>query len=153
MFQLTVCRVKVVHKKEDTTTWMQLGKKNEVAGETEQAIAAYQQALKLNIRQELAYQRLMIIFRKQQDYKKELAIVEAAIAAFEKLQQDRLKASSKMVSRLSRRIAAFTGLAGKNGAALYEGQPLTRWKLRKELLKNKLRSIAAASKPARKKKA
>jgi len=87
---------------------------------------------------ERAYNRLMIIYRKQKEYKKELRVINKAIKTFqEKFDKDRPAYSPKIAS-LSKAILKATGLADKKGNNQYELGELARWKKRKLVVLNKI---------------
>jgi len=56
----------------------------ELEGKTEDAIKSYNLVISKDPLQAGAYNRLMILYRKLKEYKKELAIIKQAIAAYEK---------------------------------------------------------------------
>ena len=88
-----------------------------------------------------AYNRLMIIFRKQKEFRKELNIINSAIKSFENdaksAMQDR-KLNSK-IARLSKSLAKSLGLLAKNGLPVYINDDVERWIKRREIVKKKLR--------------
>jgi len=45
-----------------------------------------------------AYDRLMIIYRKEKDYKKELSVINSGIKVFEKFYKDQLGRPSQKIS-------------------------------------------------------
>ena len=133
--------MKVVHlDKENTGTtghdYFVLAQEKETADEIEQAIAAYMQMIKKQHRKEFGYQRIMILYRKQKEYKKELAVLNEAIDDFEKLYAKRNTNKNKSIASISHKLMRSIGLADKKGNELYLPQPLPRWKKRKQGLKN-----------------
>ena len=75
--------MKVVHKNADVKevpgNWLDKAKAFEASTDTERAAAAYEKAIKDNPLNEYAYDRLMIIYRKNKEYKKENAVIARAI--------------------------------------------------------------------------
>jgi tetratricopeptide (TPR) repeat protein len=88
-----------------------------------------------------AYNRLMIIFRKQKEYQKELAIINRAIKSYEAEAkssiQDR-KLNSK-IANLSRLLAKSLGLLTKSGMPVYINEDVDRWIKRRKIVKKKLK--------------
>ena len=89
----------------------------------------------------IAYNRLMITFRKQKEYQKELSIINKAIKSYEAEAkssiQDR-KLNSKIAS-LSRSLAKSLGILTKSGMPVYINEDVDRWIKRREIVKKKLK--------------
>ena len=73
--------MKAVHKnrndgEEEAGSWLDKAKDLEQQGELEKAAAAFEKVIKENPANELAYDRLMIICRKQKEFKKELDVIK-----------------------------------------------------------------------------
>lgn len=135
--------MKVVHKnieaKEIPGSWLDKAKAFEQKSELEKAAASYEKTIRENPQNEYAYDRLMIIYRKAKEYKKERAIIVKAIKAFEEFYKKASKVStSKKVVSLSKAFMQSTGLADKKGKLLYQKEPLTRWSKRKKVVEKKL---------------
>ena len=114
-------------------------KEAEAMGDFDKAASYYQKVIKTDPHNEIAYNRLMIIYRKRKEFKDELDIVNKAIHAFEELHASSVKtSSSKKVSNLSNAFLKATGLADKNGKLLHVPEPLGKWMRRKALLEKKL---------------
>ena len=135
--------MKVVHKnieaKEIPGSWFEKAKAFEQQGELEKATSAYEEVIRGNPLNEYAYDRLMIIYRKSKDYRKENAIIVKALKAFEEFYKkaSRVSSSKKIVS-LSKAFMQSTGLADKKGKLLYQKEPLARWSKRKKVVEKKL---------------
>jgi tetratricopeptide (TPR) repeat protein len=102
------------------------------------AVKTYEAILKkddLNIN---AYNRLMILYRKQKEYKKEAALIKKAIAAYGAFYKKHQPSHSKKIISLSKALAKSTGLTGRSGKALYDPEPIAGWKKRLENLKKKM---------------
>jgi hypothetical protein len=91
------------------------------------------------------YDRLMIEYRKSRKYKEELALINKAIALFQKRLMakqpqilQRSTAKGTQLKNLSQRIARFTGLADKKGNSLFVPEPIARWQKRKAVVEKKL---------------
>ena len=86
-----------------------------------------------------AYERLMIIYRKNKEYTKELKLVNEAIGAFSELHHKTVKRKlDKKTIRLSRALLKITGLSDKKGNPFYEREPINKWIKRKSILLSKL---------------
>ena len=137
--------MKLVHKNlignDGPGDMLSKAKQLEKEGDLNGAITVYEKIIKKNPVNEYAYNRLMIIHRKNKDYRKEKAIIDEAIAAFQRLYSESLRLSpSARVKTLSKQILKATGLADKKtGKLLYERQPLYRWNKRRELVMKKIK--------------
>lgn len=95
----------------------------------DEAIEAYQQVIVLDPLNEIAYNRLIIIYRKQKLYKKEAEVINKGIKAFEK-HYNAKKSKSKKLSEISEKLSKSLGLTDKKGNTLYEPEPIAKWKKR-----------------------
>ena len=100
------------------------------------AVEFCEQALQLDQLNEYAYNRLMIIYRKLKDKKKELQIINTAIKAYQKFYSSK-KRTTKSITEISNKLNKSFGLADKKGTALYTPEPIATWQKRKELLERK----------------
>jgi len=115
-------------------------KQLEKQGEMEEAASVYEKIIRKDPFDENAYNRLMIIHRKNKEYKKEKAILDAAIKAFQQLYAESLRLPvPPRIKSLSKQILKATGLADKSGNLLYEREPLYRWNKRRELVIKKIK--------------
>ena len=114
--------------------------RSEAAGDLKKAESFYRKLIKADPHNELAYNRLMIIYRKQKELNEELATIKDAIRAFEDMYAAATKIpESKKVSTLSKAFLKATGLANNKGKLLYLPAPLAKWNRRKTLLEKKLK--------------
>jgi hypothetical protein len=102
-------------------------------------IKEYEEAIKKNALAEKAYDRLMIIYRKEKNYKKELRIIIAGIKAFETFYRSK-KSRSKKIADISQKLNRSFGFTDKKGNTLYDPEPIARWKKRKEVVEKKIRT-------------
>jgi hypothetical protein len=120
----------------------ELAMQAEKKGDFQRAIELYEQILGVRSAEEYCYNRMMILYRKNKMYKKELATVKRAIAAFEdrmaKLQSSRhLKNPQRItIKKLS------DSLVKKLGLEKVETGPVGRWHSRKMAIEKKLKSPA-----------
>jgi hypothetical protein len=109
----------------------------EAEGELKDAAGYYEKVLKVYSTDENIYNRLMIIYRKLREYKKELTIIDTGIKEFSALYNSG-KSSNKKIATLSRALLKSTGLIDKKGEAVYEQEPIAKWKKRRAVVKKKL---------------
>ena len=131
------------HNKEGLTAGerMTLAKEYEQGGELEKAALVYEKVVRESKVNEAAYDRLMIIYRKQKEYEKEAGVINKAIKEFETLyDHDARKNAGKKVAALSKALNKLTGLVDKKGNKLHDPEPIARWKKRKELVDKRLKS-------------
>src|SRR6185295_17816396 len=94
----------------------------EAAEDYTSAIELYNKAIKTDPLNVYAYDRLMKIFRLSKNYKKELAIINSGIRAYEEFYK-KLKTKSKKVRELSQKLNKSIGLVNKKGHNLYDPEP------------------------------
>lgn len=109
----------------------------ETSGKLEAAAELYEKAIKADKLAEYAYDRLVIIYRKLQEYKKELRVLNTGIKAFEQFYKSQ-KPKSKKVADLSEKLNKSFGFTDKKGNTLYDPQPIDKWKKRKTVVEKKL---------------
>ncbi|MCG2613108.1 hypothetical protein LZZ85_02415 [Terrimonas sp. NA20] len=108
-------------------------------GELADAAKLYLRHLKMLPGNEYAFSRLMIIYRKQRDVEKELAVIDRAIKALQAIFKKSLKvAPTRKTVEISRKLMKAMGLADNRGVELNEREPLRKWRKRKELLERRL---------------
>ena len=100
------------------------------------AIEEYVKIIKSDQLNEHAYNRLMILFRKKKDLKKELSLINSGIREYEKFYKSRAR-NSKKVNELSDKLKKAVGLVDKEGHTLYDPEPIATWKKRKSLLEKR----------------
>ena len=112
----------------------------EARQETESAAETYEQVIKADPVNEVAYDRLMVLYRKSKQLDDELRIINAGIKAFENFYKAKSKHSrSRKVAEISQALLKYTGLADKKGNHLYNPEPIDKWKKRKEVVEKKLK--------------
>jgi tetratricopeptide (TPR) repeat protein len=105
------------------------------------AIELYQQILKTDPLQIHAYDRLMVIYRQQKNYQKELSIINSGIKAFEKFYKEQSGKASKKISEISQKLNKAFHLVDKKGNSLYTPEPIDRWQKRKETVEKKMEKV------------
>ncbi|MCF6407339.1 bacterial transcriptional activator domain-containing protein [Chitinophaga filiformis] len=120
-------------------------KEAESMGDSGKAITLYQQAVKNDPLQEQAWQRLMILHRKQKDYAGELKIINLALKAYEthsrEVQQQWLQ-KNKKAAPLIKSLAKSLGLMNTSGVMIDHNPILDKWNHRKEWVKARLKKKA-----------
>ncbi len=90
---------------------------------------------KLNI---VAYDKLMKLFRKSKEYKKELSIINKAVKAYEAYYKKHKPKHSKTVDTISSKLNKSFGLVDKKGINVYDPEPIGKWKKRRLIVEKKL---------------
>ncbi len=102
------------------------------------AIKDYEEAIKVNPLAEKAYNRLMILYRREKDYKNELRIINTGIKAFEDFYRSK-KSGSKKIAEISKKLNRSFGFTDKKGNTLYDPEPIAQWKKRKAIVQKKIK--------------
>lgn len=113
------------------------------AENTDPALAAdlYHQVLKKDPLQTHAYDRLMILYRKEKNYKKELSVIDSGIKTFERFYKEQLGKPSRKISEISKQLNKAFHLVDKKGNSLYTPVPIDRWLKRKEVVEKKMEKL------------
>jgi hypothetical protein len=107
------------------------------------------------------YERLMIHYRKQKNYKEEVAIINKGIdvlKSFYQRHQEKVfgRRVPNSIKNLSEKISRSTGLQDKKGNTLFLPEPVPKWTKRLSVAEAKLKAqkdkIIGAKKTAKKKK-
>ena len=129
-------------KKEPDEDWRDVAAGYEYAGDSTNAIRAYQEDLRISPLHENSWHRLMVLYRREKNYRQEWDTLSKAITAFETLYQPGgKKVVAKKITTLSQALLKSTGLADKKGKQIYQPEPLGKWYKRKALLKKKMDSM------------
>ncbi len=102
------------------------------------AIEIYNRILKTDPLQIPAYDRLMIIYRQEKNYKKELSVINSGIKTFEKFYKEQCVKRSKKITEISEKLNKAFHLVDKKGNALYNPEPIDRWQRRRETVEKKM---------------
>ncbi|AXY74121.1 tetratricopeptide repeat protein [Paraflavitalea soli] len=121
-------------------------KEAEQAGEPAQAVKLYTQALKNDPMDDISYNRLMVHYRRQKDYQKELKIIQAAIAAHlhhaQQTGEQWLK-KNKQTARTARALVKSLGLVDRKGMPKLETRQIETWQKRMGIVRKRIRQSAA----------
>jgi hypothetical protein len=115
--------------------------------EVSENINLYLQQTKTGTTDPLPYDRLMIYYRKQKEYKKELQLINRALKVFGdqiKRRGSQLFSAAKSrstVKKLSEKFSKLSGLMDKKGNPNFLPEPLARWTKRKQTVEQKIKKI------------
>jgi len=121
---------------------MEQGAEAEKNEDNDSAVEVYQHAIKQSPSSEAPYQRLMILYRKAKEYKKELVVINDGIRSFKQQFEHKHKQSpviSTKAARVSKTLAKSLGLTDKKGNAVHIPEPILKWEKRKQLLLKKIK--------------
>lgn len=110
------------------------------------AVEMYNEVLEKDPLQTHAYDRLMIIYRKEKNYKKELSVINSGIKTFEKFYKTSAGKPSKKIRDISEKLNKAFHLIDKEGTPLYNPEPIDRWEKRKEVVEKKIEKAQMKSK-------
>lgn len=105
------------------------------------AIKLYEQNIREDYADEFAFDRLMIIYRKQKQYKDELRVINRGIDVFQQTMKEHLKRTlsrhidGKKLEQLSNAILKKTGSKKEE---LHFPDPIDKWMKRREIVEEKL---------------
>jgi tetratricopeptide (TPR) repeat protein len=126
----------VEHKAEQS---LSIAKTAEQEDTIDDAIDNYEKVIKEDPLNEYAYDRLMILYRKNKEYKKELKIINTAVTAYAAFYKKGKAKRTGSVATISEKINKAFGLVDKKGNELYEPEPIARWKKRKAVVEKKIK--------------
>ena len=122
---------------------MNEARESESGGESDKAIKLYQRAIKLEPHNELPYNRLMILYRKNKMFEEELELINKGIKTFEEFyrkRSEKLISKHKGAAKLSDALAKSLGQRGKKVQDLFQPEPIPKWVKRKQLVEKKARN-------------
>ena len=127
-----------LHKVKHFTELLKESKLLEAEGALEEAAGNYEQVIKQHPLEELAYNRLMVIYRKLKQPKKELRIINKGIEIFMERHDQKLAAFSgnNAIGKLSK--ALLKAVSGKSRKTIDYPKPVDKWMKRKQALEKKL---------------
>ena len=102
------------------------------------AIKDYEEIIKKDPLHQKAYDRLMILYRKEKEYKSELRLINAGIKAFEAFYKSK-KSGSKKIAEISKKLNRSFGFTDKKGNSVYDPEPIARWKKRKVTVEKRIK--------------
>jgi hypothetical protein len=106
------------------------------------AIRFYEQNIREDHADKFAFERLMVIYRKDKEYKNELRVIKRGIEVFQKKFKERVKHSlARRVSdkKLEQLSNAIIKISGQKKEELHFPDPVDKWLKRKEIVEKKLK--------------
>ena len=107
------------------------------------AIRFYEQNIREDHADKFAFERLMVIYRKDKEYKNELRVIKRGIEVFQKKFKERVKHSlARRVSdkKLEQLSNAIIKISGQKKEELHFPDPVDKWLKRKEIVEKRLRN-------------
>jgi hypothetical protein len=120
-----------------------IAKEAEQAGDINKAVRFYEQNIGESYADKFAFERLMIIYRKEKEYKDELRVIKRGIEVFQQSFKERIKHSlARRVSdkKLEQLSNAIIKISGQKKEELHFPDPIDKWLKRKEIVEKKLKS-------------
>jgi tetratricopeptide (TPR) repeat protein len=120
----------------------ELARQAELEGDLNKAIKLYEQNIREDVADEFAFDRLMIIYRKQKEYEKEAEVIDRGIELFQEHMNEHLKNSlakridGKTLEQLSNAIIKKTRSKDQE---LHYPDPVDKWMKRRAALEQKLK--------------
>ena len=117
----------------------------EDADDLEKATALYEENIKTEVADAFAYERLMVIYRRQKAYKEEQRVIKRGIEVFKKQSRTVLEnniPSNKNKAALVKLSNAFmkgAGLIDKKGKETHIPEPVNKWMKRLEVVAKRLK--------------
>src|SRR5688572_15287542 len=109
----------------------------------DEPLEQYKQEVQKGAINTLAYERLMVHYRKEKDYQEELKVIKKGISTFKKhysdLQKTAIKKKKGKIHELSRMFSKTAGLTDKKGNEIYLPEPLPKWIKRQTTVEQKLK--------------
>ncbi len=132
----TIALNKDVEKKQ-LSEWLREAKDLEKEDQ-ERAVREYKKITAAYPTSEMAYDRLMILYRQLKNKKDELYWIDKAIRVFNKTYNNAARKPNAKITAISKSLIRSLGLADEKGKFLHQPQPIARWERRRSLLvKNK----------------
>jgi tetratricopeptide (TPR) repeat protein len=111
----------------------------EAEGDTEQAAALYEDAIRQKPFETVPYERLMVYYRKQKNYEAELKVIKKALSVFLEHYEKKPEKLMGKDPRLIRLSKALLKTVNKNhNSEVYYPEPIPKWTRRKETVEKKL---------------
>jgi pantoate kinase len=124
------------------------GRQAEAGGQTAVAIKLYEKQIAKGYNDTLPYERLLVLYRKQKNYREELHVLNRGITLLQQQLTDHQKElfakkpQRNKLLRQSRALAQKMGLLDKKGEHLLLPQPLEKWINRKKNVQKKIKAQA-----------
>jgi tetratricopeptide (TPR) repeat protein len=128
----------VMHVVRDEKELLAEARQAEVNEDLKIAEKSYEQLIRQDPHYELAYDRLMVIYRKQKRYEDELKLINKGLKTFGevyKKKQEKFLSKHKELGRLSNALIKKAKLSNSE----FVPQPLGKWLKRKEMVEKKIK--------------
>ncbi|QIH33457.1 tetratricopeptide repeat protein [Sphingobacterium sp. DR205] len=113
----------------------------EKEGKAKEAVKSYSAAIKRAPTYSAAYNRLMILFRRQKEYKKEIDLIGQALQSYEQEiadERQRWEKDHSGSADISLKLAKSMGLINEKGLPVHEEPQVLAWRKRLETARKKL---------------
>ena len=122
------------------TELIEQARRAESDGETEQAISLYEKAIQQKPIVELPYNRLMILYRKQKQYDKELKVLDEALEVFFDHYDEKVKRynSNSKLGQVSKALLKSVSGSDKRTSYANYPEPIPKWTIRRKNLEKKI---------------
>lgn len=110
----------------------------EKKGALKEAARIYEKLVKKETLKENTYSRLMMIYRKQKDFKNELRVINSGIKTFQDFYMPSAVGKHRAIISLSKKLNVLIGLTDSKGRSLAEAEPIKKWRKRKEVVLKKI---------------
>jgi len=120
-----------------------IAKDAEEEGDVNKAVRFYEQNISEDHADKFAFERLMIIYRKQKEYKNELRVIKRGIEVFQQNMKERVKHSlARRVSdkKLEQLSQAILNITGQKKEEHHFPDPIDKWLKRKQIVEKKLKN-------------
>ena len=121
------------------TQLIKQAKEAEKENDVETATALYEKAIKQKPVLEQPYARLMVIYRKEKEYKKELAVIKKALDIFTNV-YDKKKEATNTAKVASLSKALMKSLGVKSTDEDFYPEPIAKWLKRKAVVEKKIKT-------------
>ena len=120
-----------------------MAKEAEEDGDINNAVRFYEQNIGEDYADKFAFERLMIIYRQQKEYKNELRVIKRGIEVFQQNFKERVKHSlAKRVGdrKLEQLSQAIIKITGQKKDEHHFPDPIDKWLKRKEIVEKKIKN-------------
>jgi tetratricopeptide (TPR) repeat protein len=127
-------------------------KEAEQASDIEKAIQYYEKATRLEPLEPFAYNRLMIIYRKEKNYTAELNTINKGLEKFlteKKLREKSFNTKHKQAARLSKSLLKALTPSNSKKEDIEHFEPINSWNKRKGVVEQKLSKKPSSKKNSR----
>jgi tetratricopeptide (TPR) repeat protein len=130
-----------MHVVKPYTELIKQAREAETDGEIQDAASLYERAIRQDPLIELPYNRLMIIYRKQKEYEKELKVLDKALEVFISHYDKKLKpytGNTKLAQISKALLKSLSGSSKKTSYTSYP-EPIPKWTVRRKNLEKKIK--------------